>query len=81
MNPAVSLAMYSLGKLPLAHFPLYLLVQTLGAFFGAALCFLIYADQIHKFDGGIHSVGGPTGTGNIFCSFPQPHVSHLTGQQ
>jgi len=79
MNPAVSLAMCSLGKLPLANFPLYTLAQTVGAFFGAALCMHVYTDQFNKFDNGIRSVSGATGTAAIFCSFPQAHVGIYTG--
>lgn len=75
MNPAVSLAMVSMGKLPLMHFPAYCAVQTFGAFLGAGLCYHVYADQLNHFDAGLRSVGK---TGGIFCSFPASHVGHYT---
>ncbi|KAL3070198.1 hypothetical protein niasHT_000614 [Heterodera trifolii] len=78
LNPAVSLAFVSLGKLPFAHFLLYSLVQTVGAFFGSALCFHLYRESFEKFDAGIRTVGGPSGTGAIFCSFPDEHIGHYT---
>ncbi|KAL3111145.1 hypothetical protein niasHT_018019 [Heterodera trifolii] len=48
LNPAVSLAFASLGKLPFAHFLLYSLIQTVGAFFGSALCFHLYRDNLSR---------------------------------
>lgn len=41
-NPAVSLAFCSLGKLPLKHLLSYFLVQTLGAYLGAAGAYSVY---------------------------------------
>jgi glycerol uptake facilitator-like aquaporin len=79
MNPAVSLAMCSMGKLPWPHFPFYAAVQTLGAFLGSGLCFFLYLDQLNNFDDGIRTVNGPKETASIFCSFPKQHVSHPTG--
>jgi len=46
---------------------------------GAALCLHVYVDSFDKFDGGIRSVDGKNGTGAVFCSFPQPHISLYTG--
>lgn len=42
MNPAVSLAMVILGKLPLKKFPVYVLAQFLGAFAGSCAVFGFY---------------------------------------
>lgn len=42
LNPAVSLFFYSFGQLSFKHFLLYSMAQFLGAFFGAALTFLLY---------------------------------------
>lgn len=42
MNPAVSLAMVILGKLPLKKFPVYVLAQFLGAFTGSCTVFGLY---------------------------------------
>lgn len=42
MNPAVSLAMVILGKLPLKKFPVYVVAQFLGAFSGACAVYGLY---------------------------------------
>lgn len=42
MNPAVSLAMVILGKLPLKKFPVYVLAQFLGAFAGSCAVYGLY---------------------------------------
>lgn len=42
VNPAVSLAMVILGKLPLKKFPVYVLAQFLGAFAGSCAVFGLY---------------------------------------
>lgn len=42
VNPAVSLAMVVLGKLPLKKFPVYVAAQFLGAFAGSCAVFCLY---------------------------------------
>lgn len=42
MNPAVSLAMMVLGKLPLKKFPVYVVAQFLGAFAGSCAVYGLY---------------------------------------
>lgn len=42
VNPAVSLAMVILGKLPLKKFPVYVLAQFLGAFAGSCAVYGLY---------------------------------------
>lgn len=42
MNPAVSLAMAILGKLPLKKFPVYVVAQFLGAFAGSCAVYGLY---------------------------------------
>lgn len=42
VNPAVSLAMVVLGKLPLKKFPVYVLAQFLGAFAGSCAVYALY---------------------------------------
>lgn len=42
MNPAVSLAMVILGKLPLKKFPVYVAAQFLGAFAGSCAVYGLY---------------------------------------
>lgn len=42
VNPAVSLAMVILGKLPLKKFPVYVVAQFLGAFVGSCAVYGFY---------------------------------------
>jgi glycerol uptake facilitator-like aquaporin len=42
LNPAISLIMYTFGRLSFARFIIYSLAQTAGAFVGAAIAFLLY---------------------------------------
>lgn len=46
VNPAVSLAMVILGKLPLKKFPVYVLAQFLGAFAGSCAVYGLYYGDI-----------------------------------
>jgi MIP family channel proteins len=94
MNPAVSLAMVTLGRLSIRHFPYYCLVQTLGAFAGAALSYCVYygsvlhgssdsttqlhSDELINFTDGVLTISGPRGTAGIFTSFPKEHITLLT---
>ncbi|KAI3412002.1 hypothetical protein GPALN_002056 [Globodera pallida] len=77
LNPAVSLSAWSFGNLPFAHFLLYSIAQTAGAFIGAALTYLIYFDKIAEFDGGARAVYGPKATAAVFATYPGPHLSLL----
>lgn len=42
MNPAVSLAMVVVGKLPIKKFPVYVAAQFLGAFAGSCAVYCLY---------------------------------------
>jgi len=42
VNPAVSLAMVVLGKLPIKKFPVYVAAQFLGAFAGSCAVYALY---------------------------------------
>ncbi|PIO62281.1 channel protein, MIP family [Teladorsagia circumcincta] len=77
-NPAVSFAMFTLGRLSLRDFLVYCLVQTIGAFFGAIGAFGIYYDQFVKYAGTLRTIVGPRATAACFCSFPAAHLSNLT---
>ncbi|KAI6239493.1 Major intrinsic protein domain containing protein [Aphelenchoides fujianensis] len=78
MNPAVSFTMVTLGLLSVPHFFGYVLVQTLGAFLGVAVSYLVYQDQILTFTHGAKLITGSNATAGLFCSFPEAHVSNLS---
>ncbi|KAF8364061.1 aqp-7 [Pristionchus pacificus] len=82
-NPAISLVMVTFGRLSVKHFLLYSLVQTLGAFVGAAIAYGVYRDQfLHYYaEAGIEGdwiVHGLFGTAGCFCSFSKDYVSNYT---
>lgn len=47
VNPAVSIAMVILGKLPLKKFPVYVVAQFLGAFVGSCAVFGLYYGEFN----------------------------------
>ena len=77
LNPAVSFFVWSFGSLSFAHFILYSLAQTAGAFCGAMLTFILYFEKIHEFDGGVRAIVGPNATAGIFATYPGAHLSIL----
>jgi glycerol uptake facilitator-like aquaporin len=79
INPAVSLFFFTFGKLPLTRLLLYILVQTIGAFIGAAITFFVYFDAIRAFDGGNRTIFGVNATAGIFASYPAAHLGWFNG--
>ncbi|NP_001171215.1 aquaporin-9b [Danio rerio] len=79
VNPAVSLAMVVLRKLPLKKFPVYVLAQFLGAFFGSCAVYCLYYDAFTEFANGELAVTGPNVTAGIFASYPREGLSLLNG--
>lgn len=79
INPAVSLMFLTLGQINALRFILYSLVQTAGAFFGAALAYLVYRDAIHAYDNGERQVYGSRATAQIFASYSNPHLGAWNG--
>uniref|UniRef100_A0AC34QYG7 Aquaporin n=1 Tax=Panagrolaimus sp. JU765 TaxID=591449 RepID=A0AC34QYG7_9BILA len=76
VNPAVSFLFYTFGRLSFIDMVLYCIVQTAGAFFGTALSYLVYYDQIQHFTGGVQTVTGPNATAALFTTFPPAHLSN-----
>ncbi|CAG9536470.1 unnamed protein product [Cercopithifilaria johnstoni] len=76
VNPAVTAALFILGKISLTHSLLYFVAQTLGAAFGAGTMYIVYSEAINAFDGGIRTISGPNATGIIFASFPRTYLSN-----
>jgi aquaporin-3 len=55
---------------------IYIIGQTLGAFLGALLVYLVYWNQFNEFDGGIRQMTGPNGTADIFFTMPSKGIPH-----
>ncbi|EXJ69309.1 aquaglyceroporin like protein, other eukaryote [Cladophialophora psammophila CBS 110553] len=81
LNPAVTLSNAIFRKFPWRKFPIYMLAQTLGAMAASAIVYANYKSAIDVFEGGpnIRTVGGPTSTAGIFCTYPAPFMTK-TGQ-
>ncbi|XP_033120628.1 aquaporin-7-like isoform X2 [Anneissia japonica] len=75
LNPAVTLAFASIGRLSWKKVPFYMLAQLLGAFTAAACVFGVYSEAIDAFDGGNRSVIGPKATAGIFATYPAEYLS------
>ncbi|MCP9261292.1 Major intrinsic protein [Dirofilaria immitis] len=77
VNPAVTAALFILGKISLIHSLLYCIAQTFGAACGAAIMYLVHSEAINAFDGGVRAINGPNATAIIFASFPRPYLSNI----
>jgi glycerol uptake facilitator protein len=64
LNPAVTLAMASTGRMPWYKVPHYIAGQFVGAFLGAALVFAVYYPKWILVDGKLDHTTG------VFCTFP-----------
>jgi len=78
MNPAISFVFFTFGRLPFKWFLAYFPVQVLGAFFGTALSYHVYADEFQHFTAGERLVSGVNATAPIFTTFPAEHISNYT---
>ena len=75
INPAVTVALATLGKFPWRKVPLYILAQYIGAFLGSAIVFLVYWEAIVFYE---HDRGGyrvTPDTAAIFGTFPGHHLT------
>jgi len=86
INPAVTLAFAVKRDFPWKKVPGYMIAQTLGAFVGAALTYLVYHDAIASFEKAKHitrgALGGAhdsTATYSVFATFPAPYFSSNIG--
>lgn len=79
INPAVSLMFLTFRQITPLKFVLYALVQTLGAFVGAALTYVVYRDAINAYDSGDRQVYGSRATAMIFASYSSSHVGAFNG--
>ncbi|CAD5209282.1 unnamed protein product [Bursaphelenchus okinawaensis] len=78
LNPAVSITLVFLGHISIKEFIGFVIVQTIGAFLGAAAGFAVYQDALNYFAGPLRTITGPNATAGIFCSFPAEHISNCT---
>uniref|UniRef100_A0A8C9AE43 Aquaporin 10 n=1 Tax=Prolemur simus TaxID=1328070 RepID=A0A8C9AE43_PROSS len=79
LNPAFSLAMCLLGRLPWAKFPIYSLVQLLSSFCASGTTYILYYDALQNYTGGNLTVTGPKETASIFATYPAPYLSLNNG--
>ncbi|XP_069805815.1 aquaporin-10 [Dendropsophus ebraccatus] len=79
LNPAYSLSLCVLGRFPWRKLPLYVLIQLLGSFIGAAATFALYYDAIQHYTRGNLTVYGPRETASIFSTYPAPYLSIMNG--
>jgi MIP family channel proteins len=75
LNPAVTLALASLRRFPLADIPLYWAAQLSGAFCAAVLVYGVYIDAINHFDGGHRQVYSTQETVSIFATYPEQFLT------
>ncbi|KAM9001834.1 aquaporin-10 [Sarcophilus harrisii] len=79
LNPAFSLSMCLMGRLPWTKFPIYILVQLLSAFFASGATYVLYYDALQNYTGGNLTVTGPKETASIFATYPAPYLSLENG--
>lgn len=71
LNPAVSLFLFTMGRLSGMRFILYSIAQILGGFCASFFTWLLYYDALNAYDGGIRQVEGPLATASIFSTYPK----------
>ncbi|XP_043856020.1 aquaporin-10 [Dromiciops gliroides] len=79
LNPAFSLAMCLMGRLPWAKLPIYSLVQVFAAFSASGATYALYYDALQNYTGGNLTVTGPKETASIFATYPAPYLSLENG--
>ncbi|KAK0403620.1 hypothetical protein QR680_017035 [Steinernema hermaphroditum] len=79
INPAVSIMFLSFRQISFVKFVLYCIAQTLGAFVGAALTYIVYYDALNNFDGGVREVYGSKSTIGVFASVPSEFLGPVNG--
>uniref|UniRef100_F6XXM9 Aquaporin 10 n=1 Tax=Monodelphis domestica TaxID=13616 RepID=F6XXM9_MONDO len=79
LNPAFSLSMCLIGRLPWAKLPIYSLVQLLSAFSASGATYVLYYDALKNYTGGNLTVTGPKETASIFATYPAPYLSLENG--
>lgn len=75
LNPAVTVALAVHRGFPWRKCLPFIAAQMAGAFAGAALVYVTYAEALDAFDGGVRQVQGAAATAGIFATYPQPFLS------
>lgn len=73
LNPAVSLAMWVLGKMSRRGLFIYWAAQYIGAILASGVLLAVYSDAVHEFEG--NSGNLTLATAGIWASFPSPNIS------
>jgi len=79
LNPAISVAVATLGKFPWWKVPHYLGAQYLGAFAASCVTFLVYWDALVWYEHNRGAYRSTPDTASIFATYPSPHLSYLGG--
>jgi glycerol uptake facilitator protein len=82
INPAVTLAFAARRDFPWRKVPGYIAAQTVGAFLGAFLVYIVYKGAIDSYDTANHITrGDPSSkaTYSIFATFPAPYLHNWIG--
>ncbi|NXS50625.1 AQP10 protein, partial [Balaeniceps rex] len=79
LNPAFSLAMCLLEQFPWWKFPIFVAVQTAGAFISAGAVYALYYDAIRHYSNGTLAASGPRETASIFATYPADYLSLSNG--
>jgi len=79
LNPAVSVAVATIGKFPWWKVPHYLAAQYLGAFVASATVFLVYWDALVWYEHDRGAYRSIPDTAGIFGTFPSDHLSYAGG--
>ena len=79
LNPAVTLGLATVGKVPWRKVPHYLAGQYLGALLGAGLVLAVYWEGLVWYEHHQGLYRTIPGTANIFTTFPSPHITTLAG--
>ncbi|XP_077531520.1 aquaporin-10-like [Haemaphysalis longicornis] len=78
LNPAVTVAMATVGKISWRKVLPYVASQYAGAFLASSLVYMVYADALRLVDGPLTAVYGENATAPVFSCFPAPGVSTFT---
>uniref|UniRef100_A0A672UYU7 Aquaporin-3 n=1 Tax=Strigops habroptila TaxID=2489341 RepID=A0A672UYU7_STRHB len=79
LNPAFTLTMCLLEQFPWWKLPIFVAVQTLGAFIAAGIVYALYYDAIHHYSNGTLTASGPRETASIFATYPADYLSLSNG--